>query len=92
MNTFTMNPVGKKNSPTHSYTENLPKAATALYHCEACGAWWGKDVEPSNPLARFALFLAHTFDWRDYHGWHTGEGIDYACPICDQPNPEIFTL
>jgi hypothetical protein len=64
---------------------------TALYHCEKCHAWWGKDVQHTNPLARYVLFLTYNFNWKHYHGWHTGHGIDKTCVVCGQATPQMFT-
>ncbi len=78
--------------PSSRISETPAKTSTALYHCEVCDAWWGKDSDPSNPLKRFALFLAHSFDWRHYHGWQTGEGMDHTCVICGHANPTMFIV
>jgi len=64
---------------------------TALYHCEECSVRWGKDNIPSNPLARYVLYLTHSFNWGNYHGWHTGQGVDYICAVCNHPDPKMFT-
>jgi hypothetical protein len=84
--------VREKQPPTYAHFGQNDSPTTALYHCEACHAWWGKDAQPSNPLARFALFLNHEFSWENYYGWHTGYGIDYTCTVCGHPNPQMLTV
>lgn len=74
-----------------SHVEHQYKSGTALFHCKECGSWWGKDVYPCNPLARYVLFLTHSFNWENYYGWHTEQGIDDTCIVCGHPNPKMFT-
>lgn len=91
MTTMTMPQLNEKQAAKKSHSEQETRNNTILYHCEECNAWWGKDVYPSNPLARYALFLTHSFNWENYHGWHTEQGVDHICTVCGFPNPQMFT-